>query len=184
MALVTPDIPAGELALFKLLPGIKIVFDVGARTDLEYYKLKPKYEYHLFEPNPEFVETLIEQAVDKPNIHINAFGLADTDATYKYNRGLQMFVGGEGTATTGDWELPVKTLDGYCLEKDIKKIDFLKIDTEGYDFKVLQGAKRMIPHCKYIQYEFWNDKEQFVQLLSDRFAMVELGGRNVLCIRK
>lgn len=184
MALVTPDIPEGELKLFQILPKLKVVFDVGARTDLEYYKLRPNCEYHLFEPNPEFVESLREQAEGKPNIHINPFGLGDVEGTFKYNRGVQMFIGGEGPTTTGDQELPVKTLDWYCAEKGIKKIDFLKIDTEGYDYKVLLGGKETIPKCRYIQYEFWNDKEEFVQLLSDRFAIIELGGRNAFCFKK
>ncbi len=184
MALVTPDIPEGELKLFEILPRVKVVFDVGSRTDLEYYKLKPNCEYHLFEPNPEFVESLKEQAEGKSNIHINAFGLADIDGVHKYHRGLQMFEGGEGTTPAGDWELPVKTLDGYCAEKGIKRIDFLKIDTEGYDYKVLLGGKNIIPKCRFIQYEYWNDKEEFVQLLQKDFAIIELGGRNAFCFRK
>lgn len=184
MAIVTPDISAGELKLFELLPKIKVVFDVGARTDLEYYKIRPNCEYHLFEPNPEFVESLIEQAKDIPNIQINAFGLGDVEGMYQYNYGQQMFLGGEGTAVTGNIELPIKTLDWYCKERNIKQIDFLKIDTEGYDYKVLLGATETIPKCRFIQYEHWNDKEEFVRLLSDKFAMLEMGGRNVFCIRK
>ena len=29
-----------------------------------------------------------------------------------------------------------------CHQKNIAKLDFLKIDTEGYEFEVLSGAKK------------------------------------------
>lgn len=38
----------------------------------------------------------------------------------------------------------VETLDHYCQRKKVKKIDLLKIDTEGYEMKVLTGAKQMM----------------------------------------
>ncbi|WP_371270960.1 FkbM family methyltransferase [Flavobacterium sp.] len=38
----------------------------------------------------------------------------------------------------------VKTLDNYCLKNKIHKIDFLKIDTEGFEIHVLEGAATMI----------------------------------------
>jgi FkbM family methyltransferase len=36
------------------------------------------------------------------------------------------------------------TLSAYCREKGIDRIDVLKIDTEGHDFAVLQGAEEML----------------------------------------
>ncbi|CAN5721232.1 hypothetical protein BH10BAC3_BH10BAC3_33890 [soil metagenome] len=39
---------------------------------------------------------------------------------------------------------PVTTLDSYCAEKEIERIDFLKIDCEGFDYKVLLGAKELL----------------------------------------
>ena len=35
------------------------------------------------------------------------------------------------------------TLSDYLEQKKILKIDFLKIDTEGYEFNVLKGAKKL-----------------------------------------
>jgi hypothetical protein len=37
-----------------------------------------------------------------------------------------------------------KTIDEFCSENAISKIDILKIDTEGYDFNVLRGAQKML----------------------------------------
>jgi FkbM family methyltransferase len=36
------------------------------------------------------------------------------------------------------------TVDLFCAERKIKKIDVLKIDTEGFDLEVLKGADAML----------------------------------------
>ena len=40
------------------------------------------------------------------------------------------------------------TIDNFCKINDIKHIDILKIDTEGYEEKVISGAKRMLKNQK------------------------------------
>ena len=48
------------------------------------------------------------------------------------------------------------TIDRFCSECSIKKIDVLKIDTEGFDLEVLKGATSMLAHkaIKFIYFEF------------------------------
>jgi FkbM family methyltransferase len=48
------------------------------------------------------------------------------------------------------------TLDAYCAQSKIKRIDVLKIDTEGFDFKVLQGSSVMLQKhaIKFVYVEF------------------------------
>ena len=45
------------------------------------------------------------------------------------------------------------TLSKFIKENNIKNIDILKIDTEGYEYKVLIGAKEEIGKIKYIYFE-------------------------------
>ncbi len=45
------------------------------------------------------------------------------------------------------------TIDSYCKKHDIKKIDFLKIDTDGRDLDVLKGALNILPCINHIQIE-------------------------------
>lgn len=37
-----------------------------------------------------------------------------------------------------------ETIDSFCAESDVGRINFLKIDVEGFELKVLNGAKRML----------------------------------------
>ena len=74
------EIPNEELIIFNTLSNeLNVVFDVGARTDLNYYKLKPSAEYHLFEPEIEFFNKLTEKVskLNGHNIHLNQVGLSD-----------------------------------------------------------------------------------------------------------
>lgn len=153
---MTP-IPKEELEVFMELKDIKVVFDVGCRTDTDYYDLRPDLEYHLFEPNPEFYK----QIIIKPNTVINNFGLGDKEESLTYFPFIQSFSLMEWRGGAGD-VYPIKTLDSYGVTPD-----FLKIDTEGYDYKVLLGAKNTLPHIKYIQFEYWDGVRKFVDLLTN-----------------
>jgi len=48
-------------------------------------------------------------------------------------------------------------LDDYIIEKKIKKIDILKIDTEGFELKVLKGLRKKNYLIKYIYFEHHYD---------------------------
>ena len=176
-------IPPEELERFKSLEDIKVVFDVGARADVDYITIKPDIEFHAFEPNPEFFQQLKEKVGDRPNTWLNKYGLSDIPGAGIYNDSRQGFVGGEEPDITEGRSLPLRTLDWYVKENNIQQIDFLKIDTEGYDFKVLLGGLKTIPKCRYIQYEHWNDLKRFHLLLGHDFKMEYIGYRNVFCTR-
>ena len=45
------------------------------------------------------------------------------------------------------------SLDEYIIEKNIKKIDFLKIDTEGSEYEIILGAVKNIKNIKLILFE-------------------------------
>lgn len=179
-------LPKEELELFKQLRDLRVIFDVGARDDVEYLEIWPNSEYHLFEPNPSFFLILGAECGDKSNVFLNNYGLGDKDEERYYQDGRQSFVGSESIAdgNSGDRILPIKTLDGYIKENDVKSIDFLKIDTEGFDFKVLVGGKNARKITRFIQYEHWDDKEEFHRLLEEDFDMEYIGLRNVLCMNK
>tara|TARA_Y200000002_G_scaffold363110_2_gene350871 strand:+ start:953 stop:1702 length:750 start_codon:yes stop_codon:yes gene_type:complete len=54
-------------------------------------------------------------------------------------------------------ELKIISLDSYFLENNLKKIDLLKIDTEGFEYEVLQGLQKNMKHVNYILFEHHYD---------------------------
>lgn len=137
-----------EIEVFKKFKDtIQVVFDVGARTDMSYENV----EVHYFEPNPEFADTL--------DGIVNNYGLSDKEETLLYNPKTQSFI--------KDGFVPYKlfTLDKYA--EDIPRVDFIKIDAEGMDYRILLGGKETLKRVKYIQFEWWNGVQKFVNLLRD-----------------
>ena len=174
-------IPEAELDVFKQLGDMQVIFDVGARTDTVYLSLVPGAEFHLFEVNPVFFEELKKNVGDTPNVYLNNFGLGDVEGDFFYNSNSQALSGGAIEFEVANGMLPVKRLDDYAQDK---QIDFLKIDTEGYDYKVLVGGQNTLSKVRFIQYEHWDDKQIFHTLLEKQFDMVYIGYRNVLCMNK
>lgn len=172
--------PPQELERLKQLQDIQVVFDVGARTSLDYLSIFPDAEYHLFEPYPPFYEWLLQETKDNPKIHVNPYGLGEVEGELGYSTTLQSFQTGQGQM------LPIKTLDWYIEQNNIKRIDFLKIDAEKWDYKVLLGGGRAIQLARYIQYETWNEPENKIMtaLLEDDFNCEDIGLRNMFCTRK
>ena len=56
-----------------------------------------------------------------------------------------------------EFNLKVETLKNYISEKKINSIDFIKIDTEGYEYEILKGLGDSIIDVKYILFEHHYD---------------------------
>ena len=56
-------------------------------------------------------------------------------------------------------EMKIKTinLESYILKNNIKKIDLLKIDTEGHEFEILKGLNDQIKNIELILFEHHYD---------------------------
>ena len=147
----------------------KVVFDVGARGNLEFIDIHPNCEYHLFEPQKSYADHLKEATKDRLNVYVNQFGLSDAPAkAQRFYNNVESFEPHPWINSTYEGEdYDLHTVSEYCWIHKIGQIDFLKIDTEGFDYKVLLGAKDMLEQnrIKYIQYEYWNGVQKFVDLL-------------------
>ena len=63
----------------------------------------------------------------------------------------------EGASITGKArEVQITTVDAEVERRGWPSVDFLKIDAEGYDFRVLEGARRLFENRKvsYGQFEY------------------------------
>ena len=75
------------------------------------------------------------------------------------------------------------TLDGYCQRKGIERIDFLKVDTEGHEWEVLQGARKLLANGSIgiIQFEYGGTYIDSRRLLKDVFELLTCLG---YCLHK
>ena len=144
----------------------RIIFDVGANIG-EYSEMILKREdsnvlIYAFEPAKITFQTLVKNQnlikVIKENI-----GLGSSEGEMKLYR--QSESSPLASVFQRDFKgqrfevfdiVKIETIDIFCLERDIEKIHFAKIDVEGFEMEVLKGAEKMIKANKiiYIQFEF------------------------------
>lgn len=158
----------GELMLLEKLSGqLKTVFDVGANAGdwttmlLNCYQQEIFPEVHLFEPGPDVFKILNENLKNHPQLNINQIGLSDKEGSFHFFENTTFnqsssFIDFDNGGNRKVHLVPVTTITAYCKLKNISTIDFLKIDCEGFDFKVLQGCDQMLEKggIKIIQFEY------------------------------
>ena len=150
----------------------KNIFDIGAFNGLDglIMALKnPEVMVHAFEANPELIKVIknnkkkIEnyKKIKIKNYKINNFAVSNKDKVLEFNiaknptvSSLNKFSknidktwpGYKDEHCTFKKKIKIKgvTLNKYCNENNIKKINYLHIDTQGNDLKVLLGLKNKI----------------------------------------
>lgn len=148
----------------NLLNGIdvKTIIDAGAnagQTTLKYKKLFPESNIYGFEPFPEIFEkfknayqhdkfVITEQIAlsnktgeDVLNINSSVCTNSLLEAVDAYAESLQY-------KNVGKITIKTITLDQYCQENNIKNIDILKMDVQGGELQILQGAENMLKEKK------------------------------------
>ncbi len=167
-----PDL-SGEKYVLKLLEKNSReqslnIFDVGANVgqyaQLVLSTIKKPVQLYSFEPQPAAYAKLIKTC-DKDFFHPNNMALgskAGTEKMFYNNQGsvfASMFPAKYETYSIDlnqQQEVKVSTLDEYCTANNITRIDFLKMDVEGYEMEVLKGAKQLLAKkaIKMVQFEF------------------------------
>lgn len=186
----TWDISGEEFFIKKILPKKSgmLVFDVGAFHG-KYGELIKKYcseaQIYAFEPQEKAFDVLQKRAKSL-GIQAFPFGLGEKEEEKKLYANTTSH--GSSLATlipevfenhynvTYDSQMvSIKTIDRFCLERDIKQIDLLKIDVEGFEYEILQGAYKMIGtySIDIIQFELNVMSTVFSRkLLSDFMALL------------
>ena len=145
--------------LRKYLRGLKspVVFDVGAHVGSyarDVLDACPTAKIHAFEPAPDAFATL-KKNLKKTSVKTLNLGLSNKagkakifdreDSPGKGFASLYRHIIEDLHHTQAiETEVKLDTLGNVFEKKKIKKIHLLKIDTEGHELKVLQGAKKLI----------------------------------------
>ena len=159
-------VPLGAdlLADVKTIHGgdIRCVFDVGAhvgQSAAHFLDAFPRAAIHSFEPSPGSYEQLRALAGRCARVTaVNAAaGEREGDATFFVNRlsvtnsllpaspGAGRFLVAPGALDPRERAtVRLITLDGYAAANGVDEIDFLKLDTQGYELRVLEGARALL----------------------------------------
>jgi FkbM family methyltransferase len=138
-----------------------VVFDVGAhhgQTASRLVELFPSATVHCFEPYPESYALLEVATQADPRVRRHRVCLSDRTGAAIMNCNASTATNslletdrraaatwGEGLLDT-DMQIEVNTttLDAFCTAESIGHIDLLKIDTQGAEYAVLEGAAEML----------------------------------------
>lgn len=184
--------------LRDLVPNARRIIDVGANVGImtmEYATWAKRVEafeaqastFELLERNIEHNKTLplgkpwYEQASTQITGKITTHRVAlmdrpGTALTTERADGLASFV----SFDKGQEPVPARTIDSYQWQD----VDAIKIDTEGTEWLIVQGAKQTIERCRpVLQIEFWDWERRFGlnnQEMLDYFKSINYDQRDCL----
>ena len=147
-----------------------VFFDIGANIgdySIELGLEFPDASIYAFEPNP-ISYRILQSKVKNLNLKFYNIGFGSSESNldfYTDKNDLGSSHGSFYKEVLTDihkykdlLSLRIKStkLDTFCVDNDISYIDFLKIDTEGNEFDILLGARKLIleDRIKLIQFEF------------------------------
>lgn len=119
----------------KYIADYRTAVDIGCRSGDFAQHLCPEFEQVVgydFRAKPAHVRKLFERTSD--NFTFHNVGLGEAEYVTRSNEKAGRIKG------EGNTEVPIHTLDSY----DLKDVDFIKIDVEGFEPKVLMGAEQTI----------------------------------------
>jgi FkbM family methyltransferase len=171
-----------------------LVFDVGANMGVVSHWFAQRCEHvHAFEPHPDNIDTISSQMKlrNNKNITLHTFALG------KENTEMQLHVKGfhghhslgdvDNSPTVGQIQVKVRTPVEVFDELKLERIHFLKIDVEGFESDVLQGASTLLADKKidYILFELQEtllnsiqrtSHEVFQILFKSGYQIIDLNG--------
>jgi FkbM family methyltransferase len=165
------------------------IFDVGAHIgDISkvYNDLFPKSTIYSFEPFPQSFAALQKNVQQHQNIHVINFGLADRRGSLPFHENTSSVTNSllePDAAADTTWGFGVvrskgtahcqfTTLDEFVAENGISFIDILKMDVQGAETQILDGAKKMLAfhrigliYTEIITMPTYKDQKPFWEIL-------------------
>ena len=159
-----------------------IIFDVGCFIGNFSRNLKKKLNlknknFYLFDANPnlkiqdfKYNNLVFSDKIQKRNFYLNEFfpssgsslkGDTKNDIKWNYTRKIITLSPNKGFKLL---KVKTNTIDNFCKNNKITKIDILKIDVEGSELEVLKGSKKILNQTHLIQLEIYQNKKNFSKI--------------------
>ena len=139
------------------------IYDIGANKGTWTYeslKYFPKATYYLFEPQINLKNDINTLLKGYDYVHLFSVGLGEVNDVLKFtiherDDSCSYSFTEEEAKLKGfkQIELPIVRLDSFVKDKDLNPPDILKIDAEGLDIKVLEGATSLLENVEVIMLE-------------------------------
>jgi FkbM family methyltransferase len=139
-----------------------VCVDVGANVGA-YTKMLVQYAnatVYAIEPSASSFKALGQNTAGlRPQVHLSNIALADYVGTATFYSRAELSEKAsmlEDSSAQITEEVQVTTLDALVADLGIAKIDFIKVDTEGYELEVFKGMQQTLAifSPKYVQFEF------------------------------
>ena len=153
----------------KISTDAPVIFDVGAHVgkySAQLIRSFPKADVYAFEPNPATFAQLSERFANG-EIHCINLGVSSEagrmemyvypdNPTTSHATAYREVITDLNAAQAQRVDVSVTTLDDFCRDQAIARVDFLKIDTEGHELEVLRGATGLLARggLPVVQFEF------------------------------
>jgi FkbM family methyltransferase len=180
-----------------LLAKDDIVFDVGTNigTIANWFANRTQH-VHGFEPHPANLQMTNDQIAlrNTKNITLSQLALGSEPGTLQLHvksfHGHHSLGDTSSSPTVEKIDVEVDTVDRYCATNEIERIDFLKIDVEGFEEDVLKGAASMLKNQNIglVLFELRrtildsigkNGKDIFTPLMDRGYTVFTLDGRTL-----
>lgn len=174
-----------------------VVVDAGANVGdwtLAALEAFPQAQIHAIEPSVAADRLANRANTERVSIHRLAFSNHDGEAVlYANARGSPVgsLYRRELLDITVEQAVPARSLASWAAENGVESIDVLKLDVEGHELAVLQGAGDLLVQVGVLQFEFGgcnvNSRtffRDFWNLLSPHFALYRLGPAGPIPVRK
>jgi FkbM family methyltransferase len=188
------------------LPDDAIIYDIGANIGsmtLKFAQLAQKGSVYAFEPTNYAFNKLLTNVELNPELShrivpIQRFVSNHSEIKHKIKAHSSWRIDGKyvdanplhGGIIKSAESVPVITIDYFCREREITRVNLIKIDTDGHEYSILRGAQkslgRFLPYIIfeigiYVMEERGISFEQYYDYLSsfDYTLINAKNGRNV-----
>ena len=146
-----------------------VIIDGGAHRggSVEAFsRFSPQAKFHCFEPDPLLAKELVEIFLGKPNVRVVMAALGESKGQASFNINVSRPTNSllpPGDALQSDLqslcklvekvEVDITTIDAYCEERSLNRVDIIKLDLQGYDYKALLGAQTALRGARVVLIE-------------------------------